>query len=252
MSNDTGLRPINPIGVSALWRWLGGGWSDLWSAPATFLPLGLVFALIGAGLIYAVAVTNAAFWSLVLICGFVFVAPMLAMGFYEGGRLIEQGKKPRLGDVVLVRSAIRSDLAYLGLFLLLIFLLWGRIAQIVYGLSTYTLHTTIPDFIAFAVGTQEGRGMLLTGSIVGGVIALFTYGLVVVSAPMLLARNTNVFAASLTSLRSVATNFAPMMLWAVIILVLTLSTAVTAFVALIVVFPWLGLASWRAYRDLVG
>ena len=29
------------------------------------------------------------------------------------------------------------------------------------------------------------------------------------------------------------------------------ATAATAFLALTVVFPWLGLASWRAYRELV-
>jgi uncharacterized membrane protein len=42
-----------------------------------------------------------------------------------------------------------------------------------------------------------------------------------------------------------------MVLWAVILAVLTLSTAATGFLALVVVFPWLGLASWRAYRELV-
>ena len=42
-----------------------------------------------------------------------------------------------------------------------------------------------------------------------------------------------------------------MLLWAVIVATLVLASAATGFVALIVVFPWLGLASWRAYRGLV-
>ena len=67
-----------------------------------------------------------------------------------------------------VRSAVRVDLAYLGLFLVLIYLLWGRIAQIVYGLSTYQLHRTVEDFVEYAIGTPDGQTMLLTGTLIGG------------------------------------------------------------------------------------
>jgi uncharacterized membrane protein len=37
----------------------------------------------------------------------------------------------------------------------------------------------------------------------------------------------------------------------VLIVALLLLSALTWFWALAIVFPWLGLASWRAYRDLV-
>ena len=75
--------------------------------------------------------------------------------------------------------------------------------------------------------------------------------MVVVSAPMLLDQRTGVFAAIATSVTAVAENFWPMVLWAAILAILTLASAATGFIAFIVVFPWLGLASWRAYRELV-
>ncbi|WP_204377280.1 DUF2189 domain-containing protein [Methyloceanibacter superfactus] len=208
-------------------------------------------ALLSFLLCYALVVSNAAFWVLALTVGFVFIAPMLAMGLYEAGRLIERGEKPTLGRMLYVRPALRQDIAYLGLALVLIYLFWGRIAQIVYGLSTYHLHRTVNDFVTFATSTSDGQSMLLTGSIVGGVIAFFTYCLVVVSAPMLLDQKTNVFAAVATSVRAVIENFWPMVLWAAILGVLTLATAATGFLGLVIVFPWLGLASWHAYRELV-
>ena len=93
--------------------------------------------------------------------------------------------------------------------------------------------------------------MLLTGTVTGGVIAFVTFALVVVSAPMLLNPHANVFAAVATSVRAVNANFFPLLLWAMIITSLLLLSAATGFLALIVVFPWLGLASWRAYRSLV-
>jgi len=251
VESSGGLPAVSTIDAWAPFRWLAGGWRDLWKAPGPCLAYGLIVALLSFGLCYALVVSDAAFWTLVLTIGFVFVAPMLAMGLYEAGRQIELGEKPTLGQMLYVRSALRQDIAYLGLFLVLIYLFWGRIAQIVYGLSTYQLHRTVKDFVDYAIGTPDGHNMLMTGTVVGGAIAFLTYCLVVVSAPMLLDQKTNVFVAIVTSVRAVMENFWPMTLWAAMIAILTLATAATGFLALVVVFPWLGLASWRAYRELV-
>ena len=246
-----GLPPVNTVGIAEPFRWLADGWRDLWAAPLPCLLYGLAVTALSVGLLVLIVATNIAFWVLALTCGFVFIAPMLAMGLYEAGRLIEQGERPRFSQMLCVCAAVRTDVAYLGLALLLIYIFWGRAAQLVYGLSTYTLHTTIPEFFAFAVGTEDGLNMLMAGSIVGGALAFLTYALVVVSAPMLLDQKTGVFAATATSVRAVSTNLPAMVLWALIIVVLLALSAATGFIALIVVFPWLGLASWRAYRGLV-
>jgi uncharacterized membrane protein len=251
MESSGGLPAVSTIDLKAPFGWLGGAWRDLWKEPLPCLAYGLIVTLLSLTLCYALVVSDAAFWVLALTVGFVFVAPMLAMGLYEAGRLIERGEKPTLGQMLYVRSAVRLDLAYLGLFLVLIYLFWGRIAQIVYGLSTYHLHRTTKEFVDFAIGTPDGHTMLTTGTLIGGAIAYLTYCLVVVSAPMLLDRNTNVFVAIVTSVRAVVENFWPMTLWAAIIGTLVLISAATGFLALVVIFPWLGLASWRAYRELV-
>ena len=173
------------------------------------------------------------------------------MGNYETGRRLEKGQKPTLVSAFIVPQAFRQDVAYLGLTLLVMFFMWGQIAQVVYGLSTSQIHRTIAALIHFATGVPEGRRMLVVGSLIGGVIAFLTYCLVVVSAPMLLDRRNSIFEATVTSVRAVNGAFAPMLLWAFIIATLTLGSAATGFAAFVIVFPWLGLASWRAYRDLV-
>lgn len=242
---------IRKVSAGAPFRWLAGAWGDMGRAPFAFLLYGLTIGLVSLWLCWALVTFDAAFWVLALTCGFVFVAPMLAMGLFEAGRVIEGGGKPSLGRMLFVRDAVRQDIAYLGLALLLIYFLWSRFAQIVYGLSTWRLHRTVEDFIAYAIGTPEGHAMLIAGSIIGGVMAFFTYCLVVVSAPMLLDRKTNVFEAVATSFGAVAQNFGPLLLWALIIVAFVLLAAATGFLGFTVIFPWLGLASWRAYRDLV-
>ncbi len=250
-SPATGLPGVSVIGLDAPFRWLAGAWADLWRAPVPCLAYGLALSLFSFGLTSWVYSNGASYWVFALACGFVFVAPLLAMGLYEAGRRLERHDKPTLPGMFFVRAALRQDLAYLGLALLLIFAIWGGIAQIVYGLSTSQIHRNLHDLIAFATGTFEGQRMVAVGSVIGGVIAFFAYTLVVVTAPMLLDRRNDVFVAVVTSVRTVITNFWPMALWALILAGMTLSTAATGFLGLTLVFPWLGLASWRAYREFV-
>ena len=74
--------------------------------------------------------------------------------------------------IVLVREAVRLDLAYLGLALFLIYLFWTRIAQIVYALSTPFMHKTPSDFLSFMVSTPDGITMALTGTVIGAPVSV--------------------------------------------------------------------------------
>lgn len=173
------------------------------------------------------------------------------MGPYETGRLLEAGLRPSVARTLLVRRALRGDVAALGAGLFMLFGLWLQAAQIVYGLSTFTLHDTPAQLAAFTFGTVEGRAMLAAGSAVGAAFGLVTFSAVVAAAPMLLDARVGVFAAVATSVRVTAANFGPLMLWAGLILALVALSAATGFALMVLAFPWLGLASWRAFRDLV-
>lgn len=245
------LPDVNRVTLAAPIDWLKGGLSDFARAPAIFMTYGIVLAAISAAIAWALMFSGQFAWVFVLAGGFFLVAPILAMGLYEAGRRIEAGEPVTLGSTFLVKGALRLDLAYLGLALFLIYLLWTRIAQIVYALATRRIHDSPMDFLAFMFTEPSGQAMALTGTVVGAVIAFLAFALVVVSAPMLLDTKRDVFIATITSFRATTTNAAPMALWALIIAVITALGIVTGFFGLIFAFPILGLASWRAYRALV-
>jgi uncharacterized membrane protein len=73
----------------------------------------------------------------------------------------------------------------------------------------------------------------------------------VISMPMLLDRRATVMQAVLTSWQAVMRNPAALALWAALIMLLTLVGLATAMLGMILIVPWLGHASWHAYRDLV-
>lgn len=251
MEQTTHLPRVRHVSFGAPLEWLAKGWQDFRRMPGLCLTYGAGLTLISAGLAAWLYFTGAFIWFLVLAGGFLLVAPILAMGAYEIARALDAGRIPRFSEIMIVRSAFRGDLLILGVALFILFGFWIEAAHLVYGLSTSTAHKSIGSFLTFMLTTTDGNMMALIGSLVGGVIAFLAYSLVVVSAPMLLDENNDIFIATITSVRTVVQNFLPMLFWAFIILALTAAGIATAFLGLIVVFPWIGLASWHAYRDLV-
>jgi uncharacterized membrane protein len=94
-------------------------------------------------------------------------------------------------------------------------------------------------------------GFVLAYAVFGILLAIVVFAISVVSLPMLIDRRVDIATTILTSLKVVKENELPMLAWAALIVLLTVLGFATAFVAMIVVFPWLGHASWHAYRDLV-
>ena len=251
MPEANSLPAINIIGLATPFTWLSGAWRDLWQAPAVFLAYGLAVAMLSAAVALGLALTGFAFWSIAVAAGFVFLAPMIAMGIYQGGLMLERHERPSLTRVAFVRGAFRRDLVFLGLALFLVFDIWLQLALITRGLATSRIYPTLDAFIAFATTTSAGHAMLVWGTAIGGILAWLTFSLVVVSAPMLLDTRHDIFTATVTSVRCVVKNTLPMLVWAAIIAALILASVATGFFGLIIVIPWMGLASWRAYRSLV-
>jgi uncharacterized membrane protein len=73
----------------------------------------------------------------------------------------------------------------------------------------------------------------------------------VVSMPMLVDRQCDLLTALATSINAVAENPLPLALWALILMLLTGLGFATALLGLVLVMPWLGHASFHAYKDLV-
>ena len=246
-----GLPDVNTVGLAAPFGWLAGGWTDFTKAVGPCLVYGALLVAASLGLTAALYHAGAIRVLFVVAAGFMLVAPILAMGLYQTGRMLERGERPGVGDILFVKSALRQDLFILGFALFLVYSVWVEMAHLVYGLSTHKFHKTLPDFVHFMLADPEGHNMVMTGTMIGGVIAFLAFSLIVVSAPMMLNTQANVFVATITSLRTVARNFLPMLVWAVLIVALTALGIATGFLGLVVTFPVIGLASWRAYRDLV-
>lgn len=243
------LPKVRQIGFAAPLRWLGLGWRDLWRQPAASLFYGFTIAATGAVILGVTA--NLPYLFAAAITGFLLVAPMLAAGLYELSRRYLAGEPAALVESMLAWKRNPSGLLGFALLALLAGTLWqGMSALIVLLFYKGAALAPLAMMIEVLINPQHFF-MFFTYICVGGVLAALMFALSVVSVPMLVDRRCDLVRALATSVNAVAENPLPLAYWAFIIMLLTGLGFATALLGLILVMPWLGHASFHAYKDLV-
>ena len=98
---------------------------------------------------------------------------------------------------------------------------------------------------------QANNSQLIAYVAVGVVLAAVVFTLSVVTIPMIVERHVDASTAMRMSLKVTGRDFPAMLVWAALIAGLVLIGFATSLLGLIVIFPLLGHATWRAYKELV-
>lgn len=246
-----GVLMLKPVSLERSTTWLERGFADFLAYPGIGLTYGSVFAVLGWLLTFGLAGFGMGSLILPLAAGFMLVAPFLAVGLYEVSRRREAGESVTLTAALLALGRNRQ-MADMGLVLLLAFFAWFQVAMIIFALFFGGQPPALDQFFGQVVLAPQGPAFLLTGTLVGGVVAALVFALSVVSMPMLLdRRDVSALTAMRTSLRAVWLNRMNMIGWAATLATLGVMGVAAFFVGLAVTLPVAAHASWHAYRDLV-
>ena len=154
-------------------------------------------------------------------------------------------------NIVFVGARSPIQLAIVGLLLIIAFLVWLRVATLLFALFFANAMPNLAELIPTLITTTHGIAFLIVGTGIGALLAFAVFAISAVSVPLLMDREVDAITAIITSIQSVTRNFKPMLLWAWLIAMLTLLGIVTLFIGMIVTFPLIGHATWHGYRDLV-
>ncbi len=233
------------------WTWLRRGWSDLTARPGVSLSYGIAFTAISYVLASCLHYLDMLYLLLPLGAAFTLLGPMLAVGLYEASRRHEANEQVRLVNIVFVGARSPIQLAIVGLLLIIAFLVWLRVATLLFALFFANAMPNLAELIPTLITTTHGIAFLIVGTGIGALLAFAVFAISAVSVPLLMDREVDAITAIITSIQSVTRNFKPMLLWAWLIAMLTLLGIVTLFIGMIVTFPLIGHATWHGYRDLV-
>lgn len=244
--------PIRLVATDRPWTWLAAGWRDLMAAPHVGFTYGAALTACGWALVLLLIWAGALWAILPATAGFFLVAPLLAAGLYEASRRRERGEAVTLAVCVRGFTRNASQLALMGVVLLLLHLFWVRVAALIFGLFFGLGFSPPLEQLPLAMLRSDALlPFLVVGTGVGAAFAAVAFAVSAVSIPMLVDRDVTAIEAVLVSLRAVAANPSAMAFWAGLIVVFTAMALVPFFLGLAFVLPLVGHATWHAYRDLV-
>lgn len=235
------VAPCRALGAGAPLHWIRKGWSDFRRAPRVSLLYGTVIVVL-SWIVTGIGWKYGSYWAaLILLSGFVFVAPVLAIGLYSISRQLQLGIAPSLS---LCLRELRNTLGTAMVFavcLLVVFLVWARAGSMVHVFFPVKAH---PDWHQLAP-------FLAIGSAVGSIFAGLTFLFSAFSLPMICDRDADAVTAIVTSVNAVLRNKRAMAVWVLLIVGLTALGFATALLGLAVAIPVLGYATWHGYLDTV-
>lgn len=238
------------IPFDAPWAWLAAGWRDLWNTPAISLTYGAVFAAAAIGLLVALAAFDAHSLFPALAGGYLIIAPFLGVGLYEASRRIAAREPVTLSRVLRTKLASPGQLAFFGLLLLLVFLVWLRVAFLLMMLFLGTATPPAIDrFVHDMLLTVPGLSLLVVGSAIGFLMAGLVFAMSALAVPMLMVERVDALTAAGRSIATVLENPKPMALWAALIAAMMACAFASMLIGLVIVFPLIAHATWHAYAD---
>lgn len=235
------VAPCHVLDCHAPFRWLKLGWADVKQAPKQSLTYGSFMVLLSYLVSFMAYKLGSYILLLSTLSGFVFIAPVLAIGLYSISCQIQRGDKPVLGRCLQDGIKHLSNEMVFAVIMLVIFLVWARAASMVHIFYPETANPPWSELLVF----------FSVGSAVGSIFATVMFCSSALSLPMILDRKVDVVTAIVTSINAVLRNKLTMLVWATLIVSLIAFGFLTGMLGLIVILPLLGHATWHAYEETV-
>lgn len=240
--------PIRSVPLSRPFIWLSRGWNDLLHHRLASLAYGLLVSALGW---VAFSYERHPFFVAAAISVFMLMGPVVAAGLCELSRRRDRGETADFDSSLQALRPNRDSLFGVANRLIVISVAWFAIS--------YLLVQSVLESVAPAVGQTLWDDMMVHINqeqiaayiFTGGVLALMVFVMSVVTVPMIIDRHVDAATAIRTSLRVTVKDFPAMVLWAALIVALVAVGFATFLVAMVVIFPLLGHATWYAYKDLV-
>jgi uncharacterized membrane protein len=247
-ASDAPSKQIVNLRFADPFSWLAKGWRDMMASKAIAAFYGVCFWLMA--LVLGVVFRNKPEYAMSIASGCLLVGPFLAMGLYEASRRLGLGSTPELGSSLVCWDKHIRSMGMLVLVLIVLELLWGRASLVVFAVF---FNTGMPSTtgVMQAIFSLQNWEFLAVYLLVGGFFAALVFAIAVVSIPMILDRDTDAISAAITSLQVVFGNMLVMLLWGLLVSTLVAVALVPYGVGLLLIGPWLGYASWHAYKGSV-
>jgi len=230
--------------------WLRHGWDDVKHMKAASLGHGALITALGAVLL--MLGSSHAYLVAAAVSGYLLVGPIMTTGLCELSRRRANGEKTGFDESLHGMTRNPEGLAYFGVVLAIIAAAWFVLSGIVFQ---SVLHTSVPslgDALWGSLSDVVSRPQVLAYIGSGAILAAVVFTLSVVAVPLIIDRHASALDAMWISVKVTFWNLPAMIVWAALIVGLTVIGFVPFLFGMIIVAPLLGHATWHAYKELIG
>lgn len=225
---------------NAAFSWLAAGWRDFQRVPRIALSYGLMIFVVSWGVsVFAWWLGKFALLAS-LLSGFIFIAPLLAIGLHSVSKDLDKGRKPsfRRSFAHMLRDS--GQIVVYALVLMVILFVWSRSGMMLYAFFPVEEgdRTVLVEFLA-------------VGSLIGTGFAALVFASAAFSLPMIVDKECDMVTALISSVNAVLRNKPAMAVWSLCIVLLTAAGFATGYLGFIVIMPWLAFSAWHAYRHTI-
>lgn len=242
---------VNKINLLEPLTWLSKGWKDMLTAGFFSFRISLVIVLISGLLTYGCIATDNLFLLAFLLSGFFMVAPVVGIGYYQISAHIENNESLNGCSALTALKQNQGPISLVTAGFMMILNLWISLNFTLFAFLYSGISPPLDNLLAKLFLSEEGRNFAIASVTTGFIFASFAFMISVVTVPMLINRKVDGFTAIRMSVKSVLSNFIPMMLWAFLIVVIIGLGLLTFYVGLLVALPLIGHSTWHAYRTLI-
>lgn len=238
---------VREVPPSVIADWLRQGWRDARRAGAASFMHGLLVTL--ASWVIAVLAYDQWQIAVIMFSALLLVGPILATGLYALSRRLDEGRSAGIAEVVAAWRHGGPCLVRLG-----VLLAGAAFAWVAFSLLMFELFVDVGirqplDFLRYVVSQSDYLFLLWT--LLGALGASVVFAGTVITVPLLVDRDIPLPNAVLISIHTVGRNPQTLACWALTLMLLTGLSLATAMLGFILLYPVMGHASWRLYRDLI-
>ena len=240
---------IHALRFSDPLRWLWMGLRDMLSQPWITLCYGFCFWLMA--LTVSAVFKSYPEYTLSAVSGCFLIGPFLAMGLYDVSMHLERSEPPSLCSSLTCWESHGRSMGMLIMVMVVLELLWGRASLVVFAVFFNSAGMPTTATVLEAVFNPQNWEFIAAYIFVGSFFAGLVFACMMVSIPMILDRDTDAITACITSMRVFVEHTGVAVFWGLVIVGLAVLAMLPSAAGLLIVGPWLGFASWHAYRASV-
>jgi uncharacterized membrane protein len=230
-------------------EWVRRGWDDFRQIKAASVAHGALITALGGVLL--MLGSSHAYLVAAAISGYLLVGPIMTTGLCELSR--RRAAKEPTGFDESLQGMMRNPegLLNFGVVLAIIAAAWFVLSGIVLQSTLHASAPSVSEALWGSLSDPVNRPQVLSYLGSGAILAAIVFALSVVAVPLMIDRHASALDAMWISAKVTFRNLPAMIVWAVLIVVLTVIGFAPFLFGMIIVAPVLGHATWHAYRDLV-